>query len=42
MEVMPTTQFNAYTVLKQKRLVLTKTALEQLRKGATPKPAEAK
>jgi large subunit ribosomal protein L4 len=42
MEVMPTSQFNAYTVLKQKRLVLTKTALEQLRKGATPKPAEAK
>jgi large subunit ribosomal protein L4 len=35
MEVMPTSQFNAYTVLKQKRLVLTKAALEQLRKGAT-------
>jgi large subunit ribosomal protein L4 len=32
-EVMPAAEFNAYTVLKQKRLVLTKTALEQLRKG---------
>ncbi len=41
MEVMPTSQFNAYTVLKQKRLVLTKAALEKLRQGAT-KPAEAK
>jgi large subunit ribosomal protein L4 len=35
MEVMPTSQFNAYTVLKQKRLVLTKSALEALRKGPT-------
>src|SRR4051794_12033136 len=34
-EVLPTSQFNAYTVLKQKRLVLTKSALEALRKGAT-------
>jgi large subunit ribosomal protein L4 len=41
MEVMPTSQFNAYTVLKQKRLVLTKAALEALRKGPT-KPAEQK
>jgi large subunit ribosomal protein L4 len=32
-KVMPTSQFNAYTVLRQKRLVLTKAALEQLRKG---------
>jgi large subunit ribosomal protein L4 len=41
MKVMPTSQFNAYTVLKQKRLVLTKAALEALRKGPT-KPAEQK
>jgi large subunit ribosomal protein L4 len=33
-EVMPTSQFNAYTVLRQKRLVLTKAALEKLQKGA--------
>ena len=33
MEVMPTDQFNAYTVLRQKRLVLTRSALEALRKG---------
>ena len=32
LEVMPTDQFNAYTVLKQKRLVLTRSALEALRK----------
>src|SRR5579871_5995267 len=31
-EVMPADQFNAYTVLKQKRLILTKAALEALRK----------
>lgn len=30
-EVSPTTQFNAYTVLRQKRLLLTKAALEKLR-----------
>ncbi len=36
-EVLPTDQFNAYTVLKQKRLVLTKAALEALRKGKEPK-----
>ncbi len=36
-EVLPTAQFNTYTVLKQKRLLLTKAALEQLRKG----PAKA-
>ena len=39
-EVMPTSQFNAYTVLRQKRLVLTKAALEELRKAG--KPAAAK
>lgn len=32
-EVAPTSQFNAYTILKQKRLVLTRDALEQLRQG---------
>jgi large subunit ribosomal protein L4 len=31
-EVMPTSQFNAYTVLRQKRLLLTRAALEELRK----------
>jgi large subunit ribosomal protein L4 len=30
-ELMPADQFNAYTILKQKRLVLTKAALEELR-----------
>jgi large subunit ribosomal protein L4 len=32
-QVMPVREFNAYTVLKQKRLLLTKAALEELRKG---------
>ncbi len=32
LEVMPASQFNAYTVLRQKRLVLTRAALEELRK----------
>lgn len=31
-EVLPASEFNAYTILKQKRLVLTKDALEELRK----------
>jgi large subunit ribosomal protein L4 len=31
-EVSPTTEFNAYTVLRQKRLLLTRAALDQLRK----------
>jgi len=40
-ELFPVSQFNAYTVLRQKRLVLTKAALEELRqKGKAP--AEAK
>jgi large subunit ribosomal protein L4 len=39
-KVAPTSQFNAYTVLRQKRLVLTRAALEELRKNAQPK-AEA-
>lgn len=34
-ELMPADQFNAYTILKQKRLVLTKAALEELRKQKT-------
>jgi large subunit ribosomal protein L4 len=44
-EVLPADQFNAYTVLKQKRLVLTKAALEALRqagKKADAAPAEEK
>lgn len=39
-EVYPASEFNAYTVLRQKRLVLTRAALDQLRARATPK-AEA-
>jgi large subunit ribosomal protein L4 len=41
MVVLPTTQFNAYTVLKQKRLILTKAALEALRKPAAQTEAQA-
>jgi large subunit ribosomal protein L4 len=42
-EVMPTSQFNAYTVLRQKRLLLTRAALDELRQGApAKKKAEAK
>jgi len=40
-EVMPTSQFNAYAVLRPKRLVLTKSALEELRKGPPTKAAAA-
>ena len=36
-EVLPADQFNAYTVLKQKRLVLTRAALDELRKKAVKK-----
>jgi large subunit ribosomal protein L4 len=39
-EVAPASQFNAYTVLRQKRLLLTRAALEELRKlgkGRAPK-----
>jgi large subunit ribosomal protein L4 len=39
-ELMPASQFNAYTVLRQKRLVLTRAALEALRKGP-PQKTEA-
>ncbi len=38
-EVMPVSQFNAYAVLRQKRLVLTRPALEQLRKAGRPADA---
>jgi large subunit ribosomal protein L4 len=39
-EVSPASQFNAYTVLRQKRLLLTRQALEELRKGSVQtKPA---
>ena len=38
-KVLPAAEFNCYTVLKQKRLVLTRAALEALRKPPEPKPA---
>lgn len=41
-KVLPAAEFNAYTVLKQKRLVLTKQALEDLRKGSKAKTEAAK
>jgi large subunit ribosomal protein L4 len=42
-KVLPASQFNAYTVLRQKRLLLTRTALDELRQGAAPaKSAEKK
>jgi large subunit ribosomal protein L4 len=34
-KVLPASELNAYTVLKQKRLVLTKEALEELKKKKT-------
>jgi large subunit ribosomal protein L4 len=39
--VLPTKEFNTYTVLRQKRLVLTKAALELLLAGPKKKKAEA-
>jgi large subunit ribosomal protein L4 len=43
-EVRPVSEFNAYTVLRQKRLVLTRAALDALRKGpqaaTAPEPAQ--
>jgi large subunit ribosomal protein L4 len=33
LEILPTSQFNVYAVLRPKRLLLTKAALEELRKG---------
>jgi large subunit ribosomal protein L4 len=41
-EVLPAGQFNAYTVLKQKRLLLTRAALDELRKNKPKKNAAAK
>jgi large subunit ribosomal protein L4 len=41
-KVLPAQQFNAYTVLRQKRLLLTRAALEQLRQmGQTKAEAAA-
>jgi large subunit ribosomal protein L4 len=40
-EVLPAGQFNAYTVLKQKRLLLTRAALDELRKNKPEKNAAA-
>ena len=40
-KMLPAGQFNAYTVLRQKRLVLTRSALEGLRKKAPQKKAKA-
>jgi large subunit ribosomal protein L4 len=39
LKLLPAKEFNAYTVLKQKRLLLTRAALEELRQG--PKKTEA-
>ena len=42
-EVLPASQFNVYTVLRQKRLLLTRAALDELRKGGSAaSSAEAK
>jgi large subunit ribosomal protein L4 len=41
-KVLPAAEFNCYTVLKQKRLVLTRAALEALRNPEAAKPAGAK
>jgi large subunit ribosomal protein L4 len=38
-EILPASQLNAYTVLRQKRLLLTRAALEELRQAGKP-PAE--
>jgi large subunit ribosomal protein L4 len=40
-EVLPASQFNAYTVLCQKRLVLTRAALDELRQKAKPEAAQS-
>jgi len=39
-EVLPAAQFNAYTVLRQKRLLLTRAALDELRRLGKAKSAE--
>jgi len=41
-KVLPAAELNAYTVLKQKRLVMTRSALEKLRKGNKPDQIAAK
>jgi large subunit ribosomal protein L4 len=41
-KVLPASEFNAYVVLRQKRLVLTRAALDELRKKARPAAAEKK
>jgi large subunit ribosomal protein L4 len=41
LKVLPATEFNAYTVLKQKRLLLTRAALDVLLNPPTAKAAEA-
>jgi hypothetical protein len=38
--VAPASQFNAYSILRPKRLLLTRDALEALRKGAPAKAGE--
>ena len=40
-EIYPAAEFNAYTVLRQKRLVLTRAALDELRKPKAPAGTEA-
>jgi hypothetical protein len=41
-KVLPAAEFNCYTVLKQKRLVLTRAALDALTNPEAAKSAEAK
>jgi large subunit ribosomal protein L4 len=41
-EVAPTSQLNAYTVLRQKKLVLTRAALEELRRSRETRPEGGK
>jgi large subunit ribosomal protein L4 len=41
-QVLPAKEFNAYTVLRQKRLVLTRAALDELRKAKTAAAAETR
>jgi large subunit ribosomal protein L4 len=40
-KVAPAAEFNAYTVLRQKRLLLTRAALDELRHKGTPQPPAA-
>ena len=37
-EILPAAQFNAYTVLRQKRLLLTRAALDELRQAGQAAP----